>query len=184
MANIRSIAFLTLVGTLFTASADDFTGPLPCSTDTALGQELGATRVTGQIQDVRPNSVLLASSVVFPPFENIEVGVSRKSRRIWGAWGSASFNDPASAQAFLQALISRFESELPISQKWTGKEGIALFTGRGKKSCLDSSDAYCFPTDGLMIELRLSDSLPEGPTLSLSCDDLVLRASHIKEVTE
>jgi hypothetical protein len=181
----ESLVLALLVTASFAARAEEpAAGPLPCSLVSALGQKFGATQINGEVAHTGPNSVLLAPSVEFPPFRNIEVGISPRSHRIWGVSGNTTFGDLLRAKAFGEALIRRFEAELPIKGKETDPEAgtTILFTGQGKDCSRVSERKGCTYHDGLRIEVRVSDSRPDPPTVFLSCDDLTLEAIHFKEV--
>jgi hypothetical protein len=175
-----------LVAASSTQASESGAAPLPCTLKSALGQVLGGTVVKGQIEMVGPNSVLLASTVTFPPFSNIEVGLSRKSQKIWGGSGRARFSDFLGAKAYLATLVRRFEKELPISERIDDpKMGTTdLYTGQMKVCSTLRGVETCYHSDGLKIHLWLSDDPHEGPSVALDCDDLALEAEHDREVME
>jgi hypothetical protein len=164
-----------LVAAATLSSAAPAADELPCTTTTAFGQTLGSTRVNGRIEDAGPNSVLLAASADSPPFTDIEVGISRTSKKIWGASAWVHFGNIVDARAFFSDLVARFKATFTVNESHEADDSVTLYTGR---SCPGED---CWPSDGLQIELYVAP-WRGGGDVSVSCDDVALKAAHVGEV--
>jgi hypothetical protein len=162
----------------FTGSAYAQDPPL-CSEKSAFGQTFGTDKVVGKITYRFLNSVYVLPPESWPPFTEFEVGVSRKSKRVFSSLASAKFADEQAAKEFAEQIAQRIRAELPVKDTETENSGaVLLYTGSAGREVESAYVKRSFVhTDGLKVRIRQQDR-----SVSVDCIDLVLRAKHINEV--
>ena len=186
IAKVAQFACASLV--LLVSSASPASGPaespaLPCSLQQGFGQVFGSRKLKGFIR-FRLGSALVRPQKSHAPFSDIEVGVMKKTRRVWRTIGAATFSDRAAADSFVSDLVQRFESAFPISEKAVDarENKTTLYTGHAKKCETDRfGQTKCYHSDGAMFEINYFEMAIEPHTVTLICDDISLQGDMLAE---
>lgn len=165
------------------ASEPNETPSLPCTTTQAFGQEYGSKKLRGFIR-FRLGSALVQPLKEHAPFKEVEVGQTKKTKRVWGAVGTATFSDRAAAEPSISELVKRLESAMTITEKVVDSHAnkVTLYTGLEKK-CLDSkfAETTCYHSDGASFEFTYAEEAIEPHTVILICSDIAMQGPMIAE---
>ena len=182
---VRAIVLLCALCAASGMMADELApAELPCAPGVAFGHEYGSTKINGMVRVVM-NSISVASKPAYAPFDEIDVGVSEKSRRVWSVLGRTTFEDAQTARSFIDELVARFEAAMPIVDEVVDADDdsrtVTLYTGT-EKECLEiGGENKCYHSDGEKIELAYYAQSIYPHTVTLACGDISMEKIILAE---
>lgn len=152
-----------------------------CTEAQVFGSEFGATAIQGKIVGSGLNSVVVELADSWAPFKVVEIGLTRRSKRIWGGSAFVTVADQQQARDLQAILRSRLEQTLSISDQQIDRlGGVTLYTGNQYFIAAESGGER-YHTDGLEIKLSVNAAVSNS-SLFVSCSDLKQQTQHVREV--
>jgi hypothetical protein len=174
------VASLTAATTLNAAGKPVAPSAPICTETQVFGSKFGATEIQGKTVSSGLNSVVVELADSWAPFRMVEIGVTRRSKRIWSGSAIIAAPDPQQARELLSILRSRLEQALPISDQQVDRLGrVTLYSGSQLSSPTEPGEAR-YHIDGLKIELS-ANTAGSNTSLFVSCTDLKQEIQHVRE---
>lgn len=156
---------------------------LPCVAGSAFGHDYGSKRIDGIVRAVG-NGIVARSKPQFEPFTEIDITVTENSRRIWTVDGIASFADDEAARSFFDSFLARLEAAMPSADKVVEpeEERVTFYTGVTKQCTQSFGQEKCYHVDGEKIILGRLERLIKPHAIYLSCGDITMEGTLLKEL--
>lgn len=181
MNTIRTGFALIVVPVALSAAASATAAELSplCDNKSVLGHEFGSTRIIGKEIMKGPSSVEIELSTPWGPFKTAEIGLTRKSRRVWVGSTSVTLEGREDAQKLVDSIVKGLEESLKISERVDpDKRRVVLYTGHDR----ESYGRERFHIDGLRIEVSAYELSGNRVIVFASCSELTFERLQSKEV--
>jgi len=182
---VRAIVLLCALCAASGMMADELApAELPCAPGVAFGHQYGSTKINGMVSVVM-NSIGVASKPEYSPFDEIDIGVSEKSRRVWSVLGRTTFEDAQTARSFIDELVARFEAAMPIVDEVVDADDdsrtVTLYTGTEEECVEFGGERKCYHSDGEKIEIAYYAQSIYPHTVTLACSDISMEKIILAE---